>query len=99
VLLHTVNKSPGDSTALASALRSALPGCHLLLIEDGVYGAMAGTPTARQLRENTAIHSYALRDDVLARGLEGLLEPAIELIDYTDFVRLSITCHAVQSWY
>jgi tRNA 2-thiouridine synthesizing protein B len=99
MLLHTVNKSPEDSTALASALRSALPGCHLLLIEDGVYGARTGTPTANQLRENTAIHSYALREDVVARGLEGLLEPAIELVDYADFVRLSITCHAVQNWY
>lgn len=99
MLLHTVSKSPENSTALASALRSALSGCHILLIEDGVYGARAGSSSARKLLENTAVRSYALREDVIARGLEALLEPAIELIDYDDFVRLSISCHAVQSWY
>jgi tRNA 2-thiouridine synthesizing protein B len=99
MLLHTVSKSPAGSTALTSALRSALPGCHLLLIEDGVYCARAETSSARLIQQHSHIHSYALREDVIARGLEELLDPAIELLDYDDFVRLSVTCHAVQSWY
>jgi tRNA 2-thiouridine synthesizing protein B len=99
MLLHTVSKSPDNSTALSSALRSALPGCHLLLIEDGVYSAAAGTPAAAQLLARADIHCYALREDVLARGLQDRLDPAIELVGYDDFVRLSIECHAVQSWY
>jgi tRNA 2-thiouridine synthesizing protein B len=99
MLLHTVSKSPDNSSALASALRSALPGCHLLLIEDGVYCAAAGTRAVAQLLAKPEIHCYVLREDVMARGLQERLDPAIELVGYDDFVRLSTQCHAVQSWY
>jgi sulfur transfer complex TusBCD TusB component (DsrH family) len=36
---------------------------------------------------------------VEARGLQKLVAAEIELIEYADFVRLSVECHAVQSWY
>ncbi len=93
MLLHTVSKSPANSSALASALRSALPGSHILLLEDGVYAALA------QLVDSSDIRCYALIEDVAARGLQNLLDPAIELVDYSGFVQLSVECHAVQSWY
>ncbi len=99
MLLHTVSKSPDNSSALTSALRSALPGSHILLLQDGVYAARAGTAAAAQLASATDIRCYALIEDVAARGLQDLLEPSIELVDYSGFVRLSVDCHAVQSWY
>ena len=43
MLLHTVNKSPFLHKALESCLRSAKDGSAVLLIEDGVYGALKGT--------------------------------------------------------
>ena len=46
--LHTVSRSPFRDVALESCLRVALPGSAVLLLEDGVYGALAsGAHAAR----------------------------------------------------
>ncbi len=95
MLLHTVNKSPDSSNALTSCLRAALPGSHLLLLEDGVYAAREG----QDITADTGIHCYALEADVQARGLQNLLAANITLVDYAGFVWLCTECHAVQSWY
>ena len=42
-MLHIVNKSPHQARSLESCLRLALPGHAVLLIEDGVYAATAGS--------------------------------------------------------
>jgi tRNA 2-thiouridine synthesizing protein B len=99
MLLHTVNKSPESSDALASCLRSALPGALVLLLEDGVYAARRGSPSAEQMAALPGLRYYALEADVAGRGLLGMIAAEFELVEYADFVRLSIECHAVQSWY
>ena len=40
--LHTVNKSPFGNGTLLSCLNHCKPGDAVLLIEDGVYGALQG---------------------------------------------------------
>ena len=45
-LLHTVNKSPFDKNSLSDCLRRATSGSTVLLIEDGVYGALSGSAHA-----------------------------------------------------
>jgi tRNA 2-thiouridine synthesizing protein B len=99
VLLHTVNKSPFASTALDSCLRAALPGAAILLMEDAVYAARAGSAASEKLGSLTGIRCFALQADVKARGLLNSLAEHIELASFDDFVRLSTECHAVQSWY
>jgi tRNA 2-thiouridine synthesizing protein B len=99
MLLHTVSKSPFESSALDSCLRSALPGAVLLLLEDGVYAAHAGSEAAERIASLPGIRCYALLADVKARGLLGAVADQISLVDFDDFVRLSTECHAVQSWY
>jgi tRNA 2-thiouridine synthesizing protein B len=99
MLLHTVSKSPYSSDALRSCLRSALPGSHILLIEDGVYAALDGSDSAAELTAAENIACYALAPDLAARGLLGSVAAGIEFVDYSDFVRLAAECHAVQSWY
>jgi sulfur relay protein TusB/DsrH len=47
----------------------------------------------------SGLRFYALSADVAARGLLGLVADEIELVEYADFVRLGVECHAVQSWY
>jgi len=42
-MLHLINKSPFERTALDSCLRLAKPGSSILLIEDGVYAALENT--------------------------------------------------------
>jgi len=99
MLLHTINKSPFASDTLSSCLACALPGSHVLLIEDGVYAARAGTTAAALLRDARGVSCYALADDVAARGLQDTLDPGVKLLDYAGFVQLCTECHAVQSWY
>jgi tRNA 2-thiouridine synthesizing protein B len=96
MLLHTISSSPESSDALQSCVRVALPDACILLMEDAVYAARAGSPSAQQL---AGLRCYALEADVAARGLLELLAVNIELIDYPGFVNLSVECHAVQSWY
>ena len=43
IMLHTVNKSPFEKDSLETCLRLAGQGSDILLIEDGVYAALAGT--------------------------------------------------------
>lgn len=96
-MLHTVNKSPYGDSALADCLRVCGGHDALLLIEDGVYAALAGGAWAEALRALPKV--YALAPDVAARGLEGRTAPGIELVDYAGFVQLCCEHAAVQSWY
>jgi len=94
MILHTVNKSPRNST-LQSCLRVAAKDSAILLIEDGVYAALAGTEL-----EGLGDHKvYALTADVKARGLLDKLSTQIILVDYAGFVALVEQYDCVQSWY
>ena len=50
-MLHTVNKSPFEKNSLQTCLRLSKPGSSILLIEDGVYGALKGSEVATRLGE------------------------------------------------
>ena len=99
--LHTVNKSPFTHNTLASCIAICVEADGILLLEDGVFGAMTTTPCAFHLsdliRQGTKV--YALEDDVKARGLLEKLLPGVLLTNYTRFVQLSIEHRCVQSWY
>jgi tRNA 2-thiouridine synthesizing protein B len=98
-VLHTVNKSPTDRGALDSCLRHAAAGAVILLIEDGVYGAMRDsvyTPRLEQALKSMRI--YALRPDVEARGIGGKLLDGVELVDYGGFVDLTVEHFPIMAW-
>lgn len=99
--LHTVNKSPFTHTTLASCLSICGQADGILLLEDGVFGAMINTPCADKLQSlmNSGVKVYALTNDIKARGLQEKLLDDIVLTDYTGFVQLSINHRCVQSWY
>ncbi len=99
MLLHTVNKSPDSHTVLQSCLRCAAANSHVLLMEDAVYAGVAGTQGAELLAARTDLHYYALREDAAARGVLEKISDTVQLVDYAGFVRLSVDCHAVHSWY
>jgi len=69
----------------------------VLLIEDGVYAAAAGTVKSgliEKLLEQNEV--YALQADIKARGLEQLIKK-VKITDYEGFVDL-IEQHTPQSW-
>ena len=68
--LHTVNKSAFERDSLSSCIRLASKGHAILLIEDGVFGAMAGTDHSdmvSNVMKDTAV--YVLGPDLAARGM------------------------------
>ena len=93
-LLHTVNKSPFEKNSLETCLRIAAAGSSVLLIEDGVYGAMKGTSLKGALSEaGNRVKFFVLGPDLTARGLsEADVMEGIEVVDYEGFVDL-VTGH------
>ena len=98
--LHTVNKSPFETQSLSSCLAHALEGSAVLMLEDGVYGAMAGASNAGALSDAmTRGNVYALEADVKARGLDPQrFVDGVELVDYAGFVKLAVDHDKVQAW-
>ena len=99
--LHTINKSPFTHTELKSCLGICRPGDAILLIEDAVYAIKAGSVWNQHLSEaaDSGIKLYALKNDVLARGIIFETGFSIETVDYSGFVQLACVHERTQSWY
>jgi tRNA 2-thiouridine synthesizing protein B len=98
--LHTVNKSPFEKNAFESALKFSLAGSSILLLEDGVYGAMKGTVAEDMLKNAMADKKvYALKSDLMARAIkEDRVIDGVEIVDYAGFVDLVEANDKVQAW-
>jgi len=101
MLLHTVNKSPFEKNSLDTCLRLSMPGSCIILIEDGVYGALTGGAFAAQLQDGMRERKlYALAADLQARGIDpARLLDGVEVVDYSGFVELAASCDKIQSWF
>jgi len=99
--LHTINKSPFSHATLSSCLQICGTQDGILLLEDGVFGALTSSPCIDELTAmiDAGVKVYALKGDVNARGLNEKIHAAIRLTDYNGFVQLSIEHKCVQSWY
>ena len=99
-MLHTVNKSPYEKNSLSTCLSLALDGSDILLIEDGVYGAIKGATAAASIETAMAkMKFFALDSDLKARGIEqDKLIDGVKVVDYSGFVELAANNDRVQSW-
>ena len=99
-MLHTVNKSPYQSDALTTCFGLAQPGSAVLLIEDGIYGAMTNTKfSAAVVIAQQCCAIYVLEPDLQARGFDsGCIMNGIQTIDYDGFVSLVEANPVVQAW-
>ncbi|UTW13498.1 sulfurtransferase complex subunit TusB [Marinobacterium rhizophilum] len=93
--LHTLNRPPSNTALLADCLRACSSGDCLLLIEDGVYCALADL----KLQLPDGVTACALAADVAARGLQSRLHDSIRQLDDADFVQLCCDHPRVISWY
>jgi tRNA 2-thiouridine synthesizing protein B len=99
-MLHIINKSPTETNSLDTCFRLAKAGGAILLIEDGVYAALAKADHAKKITDRMNDYTfYILGPDVAARGLNDIpLIEGITVVDYEGFVDL-VTEHDVsQSW-
>jgi len=99
-MLHLINKSPFERNTLDSCLRMARPGSAILLIEDGVYAALAKAAHAEKIISRMDDFSfYVLGPDVAARGLnDAPLIEGIDVVDYEGFVDMVAEYDVTQSW-
>ncbi len=97
-MLHTVNKSPFESSTFDTCLGLAKSGSTVLLIEDGVYAATSGNAAADKIANANGISFAVLGPDLQARGLESKLADGIKVVDYEGFVNLVAEHDSVQSW-
>ena len=96
-MLHTVNKSPFQNSALENCLRVASAGDVILLLEDGVYAAVAGTAKSVLIEQALKRHAvFAIAADLKARGLDRLIDD-IRVASYADFVDL-VEQYPVHAW-
>ena len=98
-MLHTVNKSPTERNSLESCLKHLNKGSAVLLIEDGIYGALKGG-SVTNLVERALVNYpiYALKPDIEARGMKDRVIDGIQLVDYEGFVDLVVEYPGVQAW-
>jgi len=106
MLLHTVNKSAFDNSALDDCLAVVSPNDAILLIENGVYGALDNSPSElahiKNIKQLSASGTrfYVLQADCEARGLNSTaLLAAFKTVDDAGFVALAAEASAIQSWY
>jgi tRNA 2-thiouridine synthesizing protein B len=99
-MLHTVNKSPFERNALDSCLTKSKEGSSILMIEDGVVGALKGSVVAEKLSSAMANKNvYVLGSDLNTRGFaEADIIDGIKIVDYAGFVDLVAEHSNVQSW-
>jgi len=99
-MLHLVNKSPNERSALDSCLRLAAKDSAILLIEDGVYAAISAAKSAEKISSRiNDFQFYVLKEDLDVRGLaEKPLIDGVTIVDYNGFVELAATNDSVQSW-
>lgn len=98
--LHTVNKSPFATGSLASCLGHCRDGDAVLMIEDGVYGGLAGSTMAEMVAARAgAVSIYVLGPDAEARGLaaDRMIE-GVQSVGYDGFVDLVADHDRTQAW-
>ncbi len=93
--LHTLNRPPSNTALLTDCLNACSSGDCLLLIEDGVYCALAQQP----LELPEGVTACVLAADVAARGLQSRLHDSIRQVDDAGFVKLCCEHPRVISWY
>ena len=95
-ILHLVNKSPYEANSLDTCVGYMQAGDALLLIEDGVYAAIASGKAAAAL---AGLDVSVLGADLAARGIgEDKLANGVKVVDYAAFVDMTTEKDKVQSW-
>lgn len=93
-----INKSPFSSSSLDSCIKFAEKGSPILLFEDGVYAAVTGTSLESKISGiANDFDLYALKEDLMLRGIADKIMPGVKQIDYAGFVEL-VEQHKTASW-
>ena len=96
MILHTLATTPGQA-AFEDCLAILSPDDAVLLLGNGVYAGINKTEAFHRLQA-TGAAVHILREDALAAGLTGRLDPAA-MIDMEEFVALTERYPRQLGWY
>ncbi|MCE8011344.1 sulfurtransferase complex subunit TusB [Halomonas daqingensis] len=96
MILHILNRPPSSSLVYREALAAMSDTDRLLLVEDGVLGALTSQVRHFQQVEGRL---FALREDLHARGLEGQCDASVQVVDVDGFVTLTEEADKTVSWF
>jgi len=99
--LHTVNKSPFERNSLDTCLSVTGSDATVLMIEDGVSGALQNTVASSSISDamSKGVKFAVLGEDLNARGLSAdRVMDGFTVVDYAGFVQLAADHDNVQSW-
>jgi len=94
MILHKLCSSPFNQLALQHCLPRMHATDGLLLTQDAVYGVMDPSIYSKLLELDSV---YVLKEDAVARGVL-VTSKQIQLINYAEFVELSLEYDKVMSW-
>lgn len=97
MLLHTINCAP-NSQSIEDCGKALSAEDAIVLMGDGVYSGLADSLGGKKLLASGA-SLYAIETDVRAAGIEGNLDPAVTVIDYSGLVTLSEKFSRQVAWY
>ena len=93
--LHTISKTP-TSNLLTSCLEAIAEDDGVLFLEDGVYYIWKDI---KDLIYTEQYECYALKEEVLARGVEITSIKCVNLVDYASFVDLCEIYEKIFNWF
>ncbi len=99
-MLYSLSKIPSDDL-LQQCINIIMlqKNAELLLYQDAVYLAINKTKHGKQINELANTHKiFVLEDDHIARGLQNKLLNNIIIINYPQFVELTIQHNKIISW-
>ncbi|TVU68865.1 sulfurtransferase complex subunit TusB [Cobetia crustatorum] len=94
--LHLLNRSPFSSRVYEDVLNAMGSEDQLLLIEDGVNGALS---SAGHYLAGLEGRLFALREDLESRGLSGRCSESVIVVDVDGFVALTEAADKTISWF
>ncbi|TXS93040.1 sulfurtransferase complex subunit TusB [Parahaliea maris] len=97
MILHTLNAAP-EQGVFQQCLGQLGTTDALLLMGNGVYAALDGSPAATRLLA-TGATLYVLQDDARAAGVLPRLCPGVKAVDYATFVELTEQFPRQLAWY
>lgn len=88
-MFHLMMSSPSIADMRSIELMFG-EGDELLLLQDAVYGALAGSLYFRNIIDGPCSGLYVLKNDLQARGVLPYVHPKFEIIDYQYFVEMTV---------
>ncbi len=94
--LHIINKAASNSQLYRDCLDSLHDDDGVIFIESAVYTACGAEP---EMFSNFNITAYALKTDILARGIQDKISEKITVVDDGEFVELCCLYKKSVSWF